>query len=287
VPLAVAGGNKWWCDASDPGCSVNNPPGSDASGWAEVTVNPAAATLGGFARAFHDAGPVGQHCVPNPFGPGQICQDPTTWGYADAWGYASQLYEVGSDGSLAAGDPVTVSGTLTLAGDLRGDPAITDVGVEAMAILHRVDLANLSPFFEGSGAINSIFSYEDLVTIPAWSEGLLASAGTMTPGPVPLAVVGGWPDHAAVDESYPFTAEVQVGDVLLLQSFLDVAVSLDIDQLYHDVEGDFLHTAGTNLAPTTVGARLVPTSANVPEPLSLLLVVTGVGALCVARRRLA
>ncbi len=286
TPLSLATGNRWWCEAGDPGCGVVNPPGSDASGWAEVSVDPAAATLGGLARAFHDPGPVGPHCVPNPFGSGQICQPQSFWGYAGAWAYASQLYEVASDGSLAAGDPVTVSGTLHLAGDWRGDPTIVGDRTEAMAILHRLGLGATQPwFFEGSGAINSLSSYLDLITIPEWNDGLLASAGTMAAVPMASVVAGGFPDHTAVDQSYPFTADVQVGDILLLQSFLDVEVTLDNDQLYHDVEGDLLHTAGTSLAATTAGALLLPRSGVVPEPMSLLLVASGVGAAFVARRR--
>jgi len=285
APISLADGHKWWCET--PNCGISDPAGSDASGWAEVTVDPAAATLGGLARAYHDPGLVGPHCVPNPFGSGQICQGQSFWGAAGSWGYVGQLYAVGSDGSLAPGDPVTVSGELTVSGEWSGNPAITGNRAEAMVILHRVDLANRPPFFDESGAIHSRFDYEDLVTVPEWYDGLLASVGTMAPvGPIPASVViGSFPDRATVDESYPFTADVQVGDILLLQSFLDVEVSFDNDQSYHDVEGDFLHTAGVTLSPTTAGAVLVPHSGVVPEPLSLLLVATGMGAVVLFRRR--
>ena len=66
-----------------------------------------------------DSGPVPLRCV-DLLGT-QICQPVDDWGYAESEASIRLAYVVGSDGSLAPGDPVTLQADLLLEGVFEDD----------------------------------------------------------------------------------------------------------------------------------------------------------------------
>ncbi len=141
-PLFVAHGYRWWgyCGECimpcipryrfdfpwphgyhpcDPNIGCINPPIGWMASWGGIIADPEGGTITSLVGAWHHGGPTQQYCVPNPFGPGEICYGiPSTWGFGAAYGYIRQVVRVESDGTLQAGDPVEIEASISVQGSV-------------------------------------------------------------------------------------------------------------------------------------------------------------------------
>ncbi len=150
--ISIAKGYRWWGYVSYPmlicgdlpefcfpgnhsimdntiyGC-INPPIGYMAS-WGGVVAEPATQTIWSLVGAKNNNGPTASYCIPNPFGPGQICYaPPSIWGYGSSYGYLRKAFVVQSTGALEKGDPIEVKAGLTATVTSEGDGTATGMGV--------------------------------------------------------------------------------------------------------------------------------------------------------------
>jgi hypothetical protein len=110
-----------------------NPPIGFKSSWGGVVVDPVSRTIWGIVGARNSNGPTASYCIPNPYGPGQICYGaPSNWGYGSAYGYLRKAVIVQSTGVLNTGDPVQIKASMTEIRQSEGDGTATAMGVMFM-----------------------------------------------------------------------------------------------------------------------------------------------------------
>lgn len=273
-PLSLADGAAWWCPASDPQCGISVASGA-ALGWAEASTDPVNGSVGTRDGAIHaDGGPTPLRCV--DFLGSQICQPVSHWGLAVSEATIRQAFVIGSDGTLAPGDPVSVQANFLLEGGFTDDLAsgFTDNyptgSVDAALLLTRYDPSDPAPFLE-------LFDYtdwggvEDILGTPAYAilleDHIIAQTDSLL----------------LEDVSISDSTEVllQVGDVIVMDLVLRGTVLLQNDDQGREAWAEFGNTLGGSLLPLTAGAILMP----LPEPGTALLLAAGLSGLAFLGRR--
>jgi len=245
--LNVAGGAQWWCEVPDCGISVS--PGA-SSAWGEVSVDPVTGTLG--ARA------------------GSFAYD-NIGGYAEAYGYMSQVFGVGTDGTLNPGDSVSVDINMLLQGIIESQSAFGNV--YGMVLLNHYDPAYKYDYFDGS-----LIDYMPLGTF----QDFFSSPADLFPQL--LGSVRHSANHPAstVDFLGSTSADVSVGDVLIIETMLFVDNHLAFSADVRESWTDFQNTLNSSLTTTTPGATL----NAVPVPAAVWLFGSGlIGLIVIARRK--
>ena len=124
-----------------------NPPIGFKSSWGGVVVDPDDRTIWGITGARNSNGPTASYCIPNPYGPGQICYSPlSTWGYGSAYGYLRKAVIIQSTGALNPGDPVQVKASMTAMMRSEGDGTATGMGVMFMDKMSKTMWAHSEGF---------------------------------------------------------------------------------------------------------------------------------------------
>lgn len=246
--LTVAAGSKWWCDV--PNCGiVINPPASSA--WAEVSVNPVTGTLGARAGSFREG---------------------MNGGYAEAYGYMSQVFSVGTNGALNPGDSVSVDANMLLEGIIESQSAFGNV--YGMVLLNHYDPAYKYDNFDGSQIDHMpLFTFQDVFFsnpsdfFPQFLGSVQHSANVSTS---PVNFLGST------------SANVNVGDVLIMETMLFVDNHLGTSENLGESWTDFQNTLSSSLTTTTAGATI----NAVPIPAAIWLFGSGlIGLVGVARRK--
>lgn len=115
-------------DNTEFGCA--NPPTGYMASWGGVIAEPASQSIWCLTGSKNLNGPTASYCIPNPFGPGQICYSPpSTWGFGSSYGYLRKAFAVQSTGALQKGDPAEVNASLTAAIANEGEGTATGMGV--------------------------------------------------------------------------------------------------------------------------------------------------------------
>jgi hypothetical protein len=249
--VSVAGGSKWWCDV--PNCGVSVSAGASVA-YAEVNADPATGTLG--ARA----GSLGY----SAYG-----------GYGKAYGYISQVFRVGTDGSLQTGDSVTVDLNMLLEGSIDSQTSYGNLA--GLVTLNYYDPAQ--QYSDNSGPVSymPVTTFEDNLYTQPYLDSLLAHVKSVNNQTGTLNTV---------NFQGSATANVQVGDILTLEGMILATNSLG----YSDGLGyswtDALNTMTPSLTTETAGAVLSPYQpAVVPAPAAVWLFGLGLlGLIGIARR---
>lgn len=233
--VSVSAGNQWWCET--PNCGVTVEYG-DRSAWGEVDIDPVSGTL----RARAGSMAYGVYS-----------------GYGEAYGYASQVFRVGSDGSLFPGDSVNLDLGMTLEGTIDTSSWAGQVG-------GLVTVNYFDPTHQYVDGLGNPLDYMPLGTFLdlQFSPGLLDE--------MPGAVQYYANQNTSVTNFTDFdNLDVQVGDVLIVESMLYVSNELYFSDGYNDSWTDFDNTLSSTLVPTTAGATL----NAVPLPPALYLFLSG------------
>lgn len=233
--VSVSAGNPWWCET--PNCGVTVEYG-DRSAWGEVDVDPVSGTL----RARAGSMAYGVYS-----------------GYGEAYGYASQVFRVGSDGSLSPGDLVILDLGMMLEGTIDANSWAGQVG-------GLVTVNYFDPNHQYVDGFGNPLDYMPLGTF----QDLLFSSQELSQ--MPGAVQYYANQNTTLTSFSGFdNFDVQVGDVLVLESMLYVSNELYFSDGYNDSWTDFDNTLSSTLAPTTAGATL----NAVPLPPALYLFMSG------------
>lgn len=121
-------GNHGIVDMSGLGCTY--PPIGYMASWGGVIASPAQQTIWGLTGSKQHNGPTSPYCIPNPYGPGQICYPPSsTWGYGACFGYLRKVYLIQSNGSLQKGDRVEIKASLTAIINGEGEGLSYSMGI--------------------------------------------------------------------------------------------------------------------------------------------------------------
>ncbi len=274
-PLHLEGGARWFCPDTDPTCNITLGSGAGL-GWAEATTDPVNGTVGVRDGAFHvGGGPVPLRCV--DFMGSQICQPVTNWGHAVSEASIRQAFVVGSDGSLAPGDPVTIQADLLLQGMFTDDP---ESGIDPISVPNgHIDAALLLSLYDPTDPNLALddFDYldwglvEDIMNTPVLAAELETS------------IVVGFDSTLAsnIDHSEQRTIDVAVGDVIVLDLVMRGIAVLQNDDEGGLIWAEFDDTLGGSLTPLTAGATLAP----IPEPSTALLLGLGMSGMALLRRR--
>ncbi|MCW9024836.1 MAG: PEP-CTERM sorting domain-containing protein [Gammaproteobacteria bacterium] len=238
-------GNQWWCET--PNCGVSISAGA-VGGYGEVEADPVNGTLAARAGSMAYAA----------YG-----------GYGRAYGYISQVFRVGSDGSLLPGDTVSLDAGMLLDGYIEYDSQAGMIG----ALVTVDHLANTMPYTDYMGNpldYMPVTTFEDVLFWPEYLDQKLAA----------IQFFGNQPSNPiSVADSINFTASV--GDVLIVESMLYVSNELG----YSDGLGyswtDFSNTMSSSLTPLTPGATL----EAVPVPASIYLFASGLIFLLLRRNK--
>ena len=118
-------------DNSSLGCM--NPPTGAMGSWGGVIIEPENRKIWALTGAKKIGAPTAPYCIPNPYGPGQICYNlPSTWGRGESFGFLRRVVVIKSTGTLQKGDPVNIKVKLTTKGTADGDGTVTSQGVLMM-----------------------------------------------------------------------------------------------------------------------------------------------------------
>jgi hypothetical protein len=110
-----------------------NPPIGHMGSWGGVVIEPDSRKIWCLTGAKKYGGPTAPYCIPNPYGPGQICYGiPSIWGQGSSYGYLRKVVVIKSTGSLQKGDPVDIRVKLSAQGTSEGDGIVTSRGVLMM-----------------------------------------------------------------------------------------------------------------------------------------------------------
>lgn len=245
-------GTRWWdCESA---CAFG--PGA-ALGWGYAQGNASTGTLRAAAGGRNMANSVSEWDVVSPFGTFHIVLP--RWGEAFVETYQRSVWRIASpDGTLAIGDPVQVTASFQLDGLLDNAP---DASFGAGLLLNRHEDAT---WISSRESIKLDFVYD--IIGRGQSIGYVLRDGNTT-GPVSL------------NESY--TGTFHVGDLIVLETMLDVDAGAPNDGNPKEVWARFDQTMQSALQLQTPGAILVA----VPEPQTWALMAAGVGVLALVGRR--
>ncbi len=110
-----------------------NPPTGAMGSWGGVIIEPENRKIWALTGAKKIGAPTAPYCIPNPYGPGQICYNlPSTWGRGTSYGFLRKVVVIKSTGTLQKGDPVNIKVKLTARGTSEGDGTVTCQGVLMM-----------------------------------------------------------------------------------------------------------------------------------------------------------
>lgn len=246
-------GSRWWDCA--PNCSI--PPGAGL-GWSMAQGNAVNGELRVAAAARNLSSSVSEWDVVTPFGTFHVV--PANWGEAYAETYLRSVWRIDpGDGALAPGDPVQVTARFQLTGNVDNGP---NARFGAAVLLNtRTDASWVS----NTEAID-LHTVRDMIGRGLPFGHVLRDGNTS--GPVSL------------DESY--TGTFHVGDVLVMETLLDVNAGAPNDGNQKEVWSRFDQSLHSAIQMQTPGAVLVA----VPEPGTWAMLAAGLGLLgFVARRR--
>ena len=126
--------------------SCMNPPTGAMGSWGGVIIEPESRNIWCLTGAKKIGAPTAPYCIPNPYGPGQICYNlPSTWGRGESFGFLRRVVVIKSTGTLQKGDPVNIKVKLTTKGTADGDGTVIGQG---------------STFDEQTGKSNGIYALE-------------------------------------------------------------------------------------------------------------------------------
>ncbi len=247
--LSVSGGSKWWCEVSNPTCGIVVNPGA-SSAWGEVSVNPVTGTLGARAGSLR-------------YG--------NNGGYGEAYGYMSQVFSVGTDGTLLPGDSVSVDANMLLQGIIESQSILGSVA--GMVLLNHYDSAYKYRNFDGTLVDHMPLStFQDIFFSPTDLFPLLLGS-VQHSAFLPTSLV---------NFSGSTSVNVNVGDVLIMETMLFVENHLGYSDNLGESWTDFQNTLTSALTTTTPGATL----NAVPVPAAAWLFGSGlIGLIGVARRK--
>jgi len=241
----LEGGGKWWCET--PNCGVSISPGAqDAYGM--VSTDPVTGTLGASAGSM----------AYNNYG-----------GYGEAYGYTSQVFRVGSDGSLSPGDLVNLDVGMILEGTIESG----SWSGQAAGLVTVNYYDPTQQYVDGFGNpldYMPLGTFQDLLFTPELLDqmlGVVLDNNTQTTSVV---------NFSGVD-----TFDVQVGDLLILESMIYVNNQLGYSDGLNYSWTDFSSTMGSSLAANTAGATLTA----VPLPPALYLFASGIALMLMRRRK--
>ena len=253
-PVSFWGGFNWLCinDPNNPNCGVSISPGASTA-YAEVTLDPATGALG--ARA----GSLGY----DNFG-----------GFGTAYGYISQVFSVGTDGTLQTGDSVSVDVNILLEGimDINSEQA----SVAGMAVLKHYDPS--IQYFDFDGTLVDFIPQGTFLDLFFTPDMLGQELGRVQHAEfLPIGTV------SSQDSA---TAGVSVGDVLVLETMILVENHLGFSDGLGQSWTDFHSTLNSTLTTTTPGATLTVVPNVIPVPAAVWLFGSGLfGLIGIARRK--
>ena len=249
--ISFWGGLDWRC-IHTPGCGISISPGASTA-YAEVTIDPAAGTLG--ARA----GSLGYV----NFG-----------GHGTAYGYISQVFTVGTDGSLQPGASVNVDVDMLLEGVIDSQSQQASVG--ALAVLKHFDPS--TQYFDFDGSLVDFVPLSSFLDLFFTPDGFGPELGRVQHS--------AFQSTSAVNFQGSTAANVSVGDVLVLETMLLVENHLGFSDGLGESWTDFHNTLGSTLTTSTPGAILT-VGTVIPVPAALWLFGSGlIGLVAIARRKI-
>lgn len=249
-PRAVSGdiGPRWW----DCGTACAFGPGAGL-GYSASSADPFAGVIRAESGARSLANSVVEWDVTTPFGTFHIV--PPYWGEGQSEAYVHSTWRIASpDGSLRPGDPVSVTGTLTLSGVVANGPAASYKA--ALALTERTNAGWLA-----GSEFTDIGVLEDLAG-RGQTEGFVLVEGD---------------DPAGLPRSVEFTLEFHVGDELVMELLLRTMAGVPNDGIPKEVWARFGQTLAGGIATGTPGAVLVP----IPEPGTYAMLLAGLGVVAV------
>lgn len=245
-------GDRWW-DCS-PACSIA--PGTGL-GWAYAQGNPQAGELRAAAAARNLSTSVAAWDVSTPFGTFHVV--PPHWGEAYTETYLRSVWRIdAAGGGLAVGDPVQVTANLKLDGLIDNPP---DGGFGAALLLNTQADAQ----WIAAAEFVPLHTIRDMIGMGRTFNYLLREGSTA--GPVNL------------DD--PLSLTFHVGDMLVLESMLDVTAGAPNDGNPKEVWSRFDATLRSTIQVNTPGAILVA----VPEPGTWAMLAAGLSLLVVTAKR--
>lgn len=241
----LEGGGKWWCET--PNCGIAISAGAQDA-YGVVSTDPVNGTLGASA--------------------GSMAYD-NYGGYGEAYGYTSQVFAVGSDGSLNPGDLVNLDIAMVLEGIIENDSQSGQAA--GLVTVNYYDPTQ--QYVDGFGnPIDYIplGTFQDLLFSPDVLDQMLGSVLDYNNQTT-----------SVINFSGTDTFDVQVGDLLVVESMIFVSNELG----YSDTLGyswtDFSSTMSSSLAANTAGATLTA----VPLPPAIYLFASGIALMLMRRRQ--
>ncbi len=241
-PLYVEGGNKWWCPSDFPSCGVSIE-GGDRSAWGAVRLDPATGALGAAAAslAYGSTGNI------------------IYGGYARSYGYISQVFRVGSDGSLQVGDSVSIDASMLLSGTI--DSWSSNAQIAGLTMVDYYDPGQKYQDYEGNLLdYMPVSTFEDVLF---WDEYLNQQLGFVR--------YFGDKNSSLVSFQGGTSFDVAVGDLLVMETMIYVSNDLGPREDLSESWSEFRDTLTVDLETTTPGATL----NAVPVPASIYLFVSG------------
>ncbi|MCW9014243.1 MAG: hypothetical protein OQL06_10700 [Gammaproteobacteria bacterium] len=244
--LYVNAGGNWWCDT--PNCGISIVAGANTA-YSEVSADPTNGTLNARAGSF----------AYDQYG-----------GYARTYGYISQVFQVGTDGSLSFGDTVNLDIGMLLGGTIDSHSQSAQVG--GLVTVNHYDPA--SSYDDGLG---NPLDYMPVSTF----EDLLFSPDILDAMPAHVSFYGNQMTTNNVDFNGTDSFNAAVGDILVVESMLYLTNALGYSDDIGESWTDFDNTMSSSLTTTTLGATI----SAVPLPPALYLFASGLALMLFRRRR--
>ena len=244
--LFVDAGGNWWCDT--PNCGVSIVAGANTA-YSEVSADPINGTLNARAGSF----------AYSEYG-----------GFARTYGYISQVFQVGTDGSLSPGDTVSLDINMLLEGTIDNHSQSGQVG-------GLVTVNHFDPSFSYDDGLGNPLDYMPVSTF----EDLLFSPDILDAMPAHVRFYGDHTTTNNVNYNGTDSFDAVVGDILVVESMIYLNNALGYSDGVNDSWTDFNNTLSSSLTTTTLGATI----NAVPLPPALYLFASGLALMLIRRRR--